>query len=195
MRIDKELLDTTSESFKGYLESLGYKNERTVPITNHRIPKREGKSDEKYQLKWLVDPRGSLIEVWRNSWGYCSTNSPVSQAYISVTNPGVVKGWHCHLKQTDRFFCVRGKVMLVTFDAREAFFSDKLDFDYQITIMDSEKNPETIIIPPGVVHGWKALGQEDSWVLNLVSHEYDGTDEWRCDPHSHAFNWNRRFDG
>jgi len=194
MKVDKELLDTTSKAFRDYLESLGYENERTVPMKN-RIPTPIGDSQSKFSLKWNVDPRGSLIEIWRNSWSYGPTGNPVSQAYVSVTNPGVVKGWHCHLKQTDRFFCVRGKVMLVTFDARGAFFSDNIDFDYEVTIMDADRNPETVVIPPGVVHGWKALGNEESWVLNMVSHEYDGTDEWRCDPHSHAFNWNRSFDG
>ena len=201
MKIDKRLADTRCKEFRDFLISLGYKQAHESPIFDAKdgppgSPEVIGETPSHYPLKWNVDPRGALVELWRNSWDYgwgCTT--PISQAYISATNPGVVKGWHCHLIQTDRFFCVRGKVMLVTWDVRKAFFEDAEKLEFHVRILDAERNPELVTIPPGVAHGWKALGNEESWVLNLVSHEYDGTDEWRIDPHAHAFDWDQRFDG
>lgn len=197
MKIDVNLLDTTCASFKKFLGSLGYKQAHDVPIKGVHFPNAKGEQTPSFPLKWHTDPRGALIELWRGSWEYNNTDdSGVGQAYVSTTLPGVVKGWHCHLKQTDRFFCVRGKIMLVTWDAREAFMNDGPLFTFETKVLEATRSPETVCIPPGVVHGWKALGNEEAWVLNLVSHEYDGTDEWRADPHSHEeYNWNRSVDG
>jgi hypothetical protein len=45
-----------------------------------------------------------------------------------------------------------------------------------------------------------ALGSEEAWVMNAVSHEYDGMDEYRREAHSGPFegvpyDWRRSRDG
>ena len=151
-------------------------------------------------LTWHLDARGALIELFRRSWDYCppeanlSPRGLVRQAYISVTNPGVVKAWHLHAEQTDRFFCLRGKVLLGLFSLMDP--SSKV----RTIVLDSSRSPKLQIIPPGYAHGWKSIGETESWVLNLCSHEYDGTDEWRRPAHSGPsknvdFDWNQGVDG
>lgn len=139
--------------------------------------------DGKLQLNLHLDARGGFVELWRQSWDdvpkleFPHTAGMVRQAYISMTSPGVVKAWHCHAVQTDRLVALRGRVLLCTFDLtdRGAMVVERvLDANY----------PERVDIPPLHAHGWMALGTEEAWILNLVSHEYDGCDEHRRDPHS-----------
>ena len=140
--------------------------------------------------KWHLDNRGSLMEVYRAGW-YGDNAGPIQQVYVSTTEPGVVKAWHLHLKQTDRFVCVRGKVLVATCRKGQAV---------ETIVLDAERGPTFVHIPPGVAHGWKALGGQESWILNLCSHEYDGTDEFRRGAHQGPwedveFYWNKNVDG
>jgi dTDP-4-dehydrorhamnose 3,5-epimerase len=45
-------------------------------------------------------------------------------------------------------------------------------------------NPGLVRIPPGLLHGWKALSGPEVIVVNLQSHVYDPADEfkfpWDC---------------
>ena len=43
--------------------------------------------------------------------------------------------------------------------------------------------PRFLKIPPGIIHGWKALGDTESIVVNYQSHPYDAADEYK-------FTWN-----
>jgi dTDP-4-dehydrorhamnose 3,5-epimerase len=155
------------------------------------------------KLQWHNDVRGSVGELYRQSWivgmppGGGQVNDMVRQVYISTTRPGVVKGWHVHAEQTDRFICVRGSVLLCTW-----FLEDRPGLlTVQERILSADRDMVSVHVPPGVVHGWKALGNEEAWVLNLCSREYDGMDEFRKSPHAqlvegdNAYDWNRRVDG
>jgi len=141
--------------------------------------------------KWHLDKRGSLMEVYRAAW-YEDGTGPVQQVYISTTEPGVVKAWHLHTKQTDRFVCVRGKVLVATCKHSQS--------EVETVVLDAERGPTFVHIPPGVAHGWKALGDTESWIVNLCSHQYDGTDEYRRGAHDGPwediyFDWNENVDG
>lgn len=206
------------------------------------------------QLRWNVDARGGLVEVHRESWARLfdacgvvgedaatehvdaadpeAARAPTRQVYLSATEPGAVKGWHLHLRQTDRFVCVRGRVRLVLVDLRgwdpggpsgrkvakqieEAQVRgrgpawnaphDVGELDGLVptwsAVLGIDRAPVRVEIPPGVAHGWRALGGEEALVLNCVSEEYDGSDERRCDPHGPVapglppFDWLKRLDG
>lgn len=185
-------------------------------------------------LRWHLDSRGSLMEVWRRSWGplladrrwspsdldkvttkdreaesvsrvlaqagHPALHHPghVSQVYVSTTRPGVVKAWHAHTKQTDRFVVVRGAVLVGLCDLLAGDGSNRV----QEVVLDSQRGPRVLTIPPGVAHGWMALDHQDgeSWVLNLCSHEYNGEDEYRRGAQDGpasgiAYDWRRSRDG
>jgi len=106
----------------------------------------------------------------------------IRQAYISITHPDTVKGWHLHCLQTDRFVVVRGRIIVATFDLRKLGQLDEPGHHFievEEHVLNSDLRPATFVIPPGVAHGWYNPGPQDAWVLNLCSEEYDGTDEWR----------------
>ena len=158
----------------------------------------------KHNLVWNTDQRGSLVELWRSSWGETAEfhDPPLDpedlriaqQVYISTTNPGVVKAWHYHTQQWDRFVCLKGRVVigLLNLDSKHT--------QVQTITLDAEKGASMVVVPPGVAHGWKALGNQEAWILNICSNEYDGMDEYRrpaaAGPASDIeFDWHKGVDG
>lgn len=121
-------------------------------------------------LSPIVDGRGEVTELWSDPWeGF---TAPV-HIYQSGTDFGVVKAWHLHPEHTDQFAITRGKVQVVVADNRinsptrneaNVFFFGTL-------------NPGLLRIPPGLLHGWKALTGPETIVLNFQSHTYDPADE------------------
>lgn len=120
-----------------------------------------------------LDSRGSLVEVFRAAWTRHRGGERVAQAYLSTTYADVVKGWHLHREQTDRFACVAGRVVVALYDLRPDGHPSVVE------VALSAQYPQLLVIPPGVAHGWSNPGPGDATILNLVSHEYDGSDEYR----------------
>ena len=136
-------------------------------------------------LNQYHDDRGWLSEVYRQDE---VTYHPV-MAYISVTKPGVVRGPHEHVYQSDCFvFVGPGSFELHLWDRRKGSETEGQHFK---SIM-GEENPTMVIVPPGVVHGYKAIGNKDSYCLNFSDKLYKGEgkkeeiDEirWEQDPDS-----------
>ena len=115
-------------------------------------------------LERREDERGWLFEAWR-----CDGNTKVPEmTYVSFTNKGVTRGPHEHVYQTDMFVFL-GKFRLMLWDAR----ADSPTFKNVMTI-ETDIKPVMAIVPPGVVHAYKAL--EDGLVLNMPDRLYAG---WR----------------
>ena len=194
-------MNPTHQSLISLYSRLGYAQQHTVPLVTDKPE--PGKSGLR-SFRWLKDARGALVEVHRKSWfgkSHFSDAGTVGQAYISATRPGVVKGWHAHTRQTDRFVCIRGCVEVVTCDLHVLTNPDVTEAPITRTLLNANYQMEQLVIPPGLAHGWRALDTTcDSWILNLCSHEYDGTDEWRREAHSGPWDgaqyaWNYVCDG
>lgn len=145
------------------------------------------------ELRWIPDGRGSILECFRESWG---VHDGCRQVYLSETLPGVVKAFHSHRVQTDVFTCIVGRVLLVLVDVRVGSPTYGTLAEYALA---ADRGPRAVSIPPGVVHGWKAISETPAIVLNAVSREYDGTDEYRRPADSPgeglSYDWHGRRDG
>lgn len=137
------------------------------------------------ELSKFNDERGWLSEIYRED----ETDYKPVMSYISVTKPGVARGPHEHVKQSDCFvFVGPGSFDLYLWDNRESSETYK---EHQI-VRVGEDNPASVIIPPGVVHGYKCVSQTDAMVINLPDKLYKGpgkTEEideirWEEDPNS-----------
>lgn len=126
-----------------------------------------------------LDGRGDVIELWSERW-LDQHVLPTRHVYQSATDAGVIKCWHLHDVHTDQFTCTRGKLQVVIADVREGSptFGDVNSF-----ILGTQR-PLMIQIPPGTIHGWKALTPPEAIVVNFQSHPYDPADEfkfpWNC---------------
>lgn len=122
------------------------------------------------EIKNLVkyeDERGWLAEIFRND----EIGTRPVMGYVSATKPGIVRGPHEHKNQTDVFaFIGPGSVELMLWDNRK----DSLTFGEKILVECGEDNPTMAIVPPGVVHAYKNVGNVDAWCINLPDKLYKG---------------------
>jgi dTDP-4-dehydrorhamnose 3,5-epimerase len=141
------------------------------------------------RLRVIPDERGFLMEMLRSD---DDMFSEFGQVYLSVAYPGVVKGWHYHRIQTDYFTVVRGMLKVVLYDRREGSPTHGEINEFFM----GERNPILISVPPGVVHGIKAIGSEAGYLVNCPNktYNYDEPDEYRVDPHSGEipYDWSRK---
>ncbi len=120
-------------------------------------------------LEPYVDQRGWLIELYRED-ALPPENRPV-MSYLSETLPGVARGPHEHVDQSDYFaFVGPGKFTLYLWDTRIA----SPTFGCRTKVVVGESNKQSVIIPPGVVHAYKNTGSEPGWVFNGPNRLYAG---------------------
>jgi dTDP-4-dehydrorhamnose 3,5-epimerase len=119
------------------------------------------------KLQEFHDDRGFLAEIFRQD----EDNYRPQMAYMSITNPQVVRGPHEHERQSDGFaFFGPGKFRLYLWDRRE----DSSTKGEKIEIEVGEGNPVFVIVPPGVVHGYKCISEIPALSVNLPDKLYKG---------------------
>ncbi len=126
------------------------------------------------KLRRITDKRGFLVEIMRGDW---PEFKKFGQAYLTCCNPGWVKAWHFHEKQTDSMAVVWGKAKIVLYDFREK--SPTYGKMNEFIVSCSE--PLLIQIPPMVMHGFTALGSEPALIVNVPDrlYNYEKPDELR----------------
>lgn len=130
-------------------------------------------------LRMVVDERGWLMELMRKDW---EVFDGFAQVYVTTARPQVVKGWHLHHKQTDHMACIKGTVKLVLYDDRPESKTTGRVNEFVL----AERNPQVVRVPPYVWHGFKNVGEELAFVVNVVDQLYDykTPDEYRAPPDS-----------
>lgn len=119
------------------------------------------------KLNKYTDDRGWLVEIFRDD----EIDFKPAMSYVSSTKPNVVRGPHEHVNQSDCFvFVGPGSFELHLWDRRSGSDTEN---EY-IKIEVGEKNPTMVIVPPGVVHGYKCVSDTDGWCINLPDKLYKG---------------------
>ncbi len=121
------------------------------------------------ELNKFSDERGFLIEAFRED-NLPDGLKPV-MSYISFTKPGIARGPHEHGKQTDIFaFIGPGDFEIQLWDNRK----ESETFSKKMIINAGEKCPITLIVPPGIVHGYKNISEVDGMVVNYPDKLFKG---------------------
>jgi dTDP-4-dehydrorhamnose 3,5-epimerase len=103
-----------------------------------------------YPLKKYEDERGWLAELFRHD--EIAEEFYPQMAYISLTEPDVVRGPHEHIDQADLFcFLGPGNFKMRMWDNRKA----SPTYNFVMTLLVGEDNPQAIIVPKGIVHAYK----------------------------------------
>jgi dTDP-4-dehydrorhamnose 3,5-epimerase len=124
-----------------------------------------------FKIHKHIDDRGWLAELVNASFGN------IGHVYVTTCLPGVVKAWHKHEKQTDRFIVLSGRLMV-------GLHTDSITKSVVLMPFDS-----VLVIHPGVWHGFTALGSDEAVVLNCTDVPYDSADELRMPADSFEFDW------
>ncbi len=147
-----------------------------------RIPGVVIKSLTRYE-----DARGWLVELVRED--ELPGGIVPRMAYLSVTHPGVGRGPHEHVAQTDVFCFISG-----TFELHLWARQDGQEPLYEVHVL-GESNPALVTVPPGIVHGYRNVGAADAFVVNLPDALYAGwgkrepVDEIRHEDIGSEFKW------
>jgi dTDP-4-dehydrorhamnose 3,5-epimerase len=117
---------------------------------------------------------GHLTEAFRADWGL--TEAPVVQVNLTTTFPGRIRAWGLHRLTVDRLFAATGSLCIVCYDGRR----ESPTFGCVNEFVLGERNQGLVVIPPGVYHGWKNIGTDESMIVSMPSELYDheGPDRW-----------------
>ncbi|MCU0691573.1 MAG: dTDP-4-dehydrorhamnose 3,5-epimerase family protein [Polyangiaceae bacterium] len=117
----------------------------------------------------LVDARGWLCELFRADETECDATP--AMGYVSESHPGTTRGPHEHASQTDRFcFLGPSDFLVVLWDNRP----NSPTFRNRIRLVVGKSSPSVVIVPPGVVHGYRNIGDQAGLVVNLPNRLYKG---------------------
>lgn len=114
------------------------------------------------------DKRGWLIELFRKD--QIDANILPEMAYLSLTLPGIIRGPHEHLEQTDYFCFLSSSFKLVLWDHRK----DSATQNHKMSLIIGENDPKIVIVPPGIVHAYENIGDKPGLVINLPNKLYAG---------------------
>jgi dTDP-4-dehydrorhamnose 3,5-epimerase len=121
------------------------------------------------ELVTHVDEHGYLFEMLRADW---PEFEKFGQSYISVTYPGIIKGWHWHKLQTDHFVAIKGAAKIALYDNRP----DSPTRHELMEIIIGERRQRLLLIPPQVLHGIIALNHEPVMIINFPDYLYNPAD-------------------
>ncbi|MDD2680669.1 MAG: dTDP-4-dehydrorhamnose 3,5-epimerase family protein [Patescibacteria group bacterium] len=119
------------------------------------------------ELKKFSDDRGWLTEIYRRD----EVDLSPAMSYVSLTLPGVARGPHEHVYQSDFFiFIGPGTFRLHLWDRRVGSKTKGEKIEIEVGI----DNPCTVLVPPGVVHGYQCISDEPALSINFPDKLYKG---------------------
>jgi dTDP-4-dehydrorhamnose 3,5-epimerase len=120
-------------------------------------------------LAKFVDDRGWLTELFRQD--EIPPEFLPAMGYVSMTAPGVTRGPHEHADQADCFaFIGPSNFKLFLWDNRKS----SPTFMIRQIVFAGEDAPRSIIIPKGIVHAYRNIGERQGMVLNFPNRLYAG---------------------
>ena len=112
------------------------------------------------------DNRGWLTEIFRSDETLSGLLPQMS--YVSCTKPGVARGPHQHVSQTDTFIFISGSWWVKLWDPRINSISNGVCMRFKLA------QPTLVIVPPGVIHAYANAGITSALVINLPNTLYRG---------------------
>jgi len=138
-------------------------------------------------LKTFLDERGYVRHMLKKTDPHFSS---FGEIYFSVIFPGAIKGWHVHRKMELNYATISGNIKLVLYDDRKS----SPTYQELQEIFMGEENYVLVKIPPHVVNGFKAVGNEKAIVANCSSIPHDPDEIERFDPFDRkiGYSWDVR---
>jgi dTDP-4-dehydrorhamnose 3,5-epimerase len=112
------------------------------------------------ELESRLGGDGVDVELWRPD----DMDGPPLQASYHFLFPGKVQAWTLRDQAAERIVCLQGMIKLVLCDRREGSTSR----DEVMELHLGEYRPREVVVPPGVLRGWKAAGERSAVILLLL---------------------------
>jgi dTDP-4-dehydrorhamnose 3,5-epimerase len=139
-------------------------------------------------LATILDERGMVRHMMRRTDPHFKE---FGEIYFSVIFPGAIKAWHLHRKMELNYAVVSGNIKLVLWDGRKSSPTHRQTQE----IFMGEDNYILVKVPPGVVNGFVAIGNERAIVANCASLPHDPAEIERLDPFDReiGYTWDRKY--
>ncbi|MHA1232285.1 MAG: dTDP-4-dehydrorhamnose 3,5-epimerase family protein [Candidatus Helarchaeota archaeon] len=134
-------------------------------------------------LKTFLDERGMVRHMLKITDEHFIQ---FGEIYFSIIFPNAIKGWHLHKKMTLNYAVIVGNIKLVLYDARK----NSPTYKQIQEIFLGENNYVLVQVPPGIVNGFKSIGNQKAIVANCATHPYDPNEIERIDPFDKEINYN-----
>jgi dTDP-4-dehydrorhamnose 3,5-epimerase len=122
-----------------------------------------------FRLSPMSDHRGDLFEMLTVRDHHIE---PIVHVYQVFCNPGSIRAWIYHAKQTDRLCYTYGAFRIALFDLRpESPTSGNL-----VTLFAGAESPTLLQIPPFVAHGVQNLTSDRVSFVNMPTNVYRSED-------------------
>jgi dTDP-4-dehydrorhamnose 3,5-epimerase len=143
-------------------------------------------------LKLFPDDRGYFLEVQRMGEGLAAHfPAQTTQTSTAFNYPGTIKAFHYHLHQTDCWTPAMGMFQVALVDLRLG----SRTFGARNTMYVGALRPWQILIPPGVGHGYKVIGNGPAMLIYMTDRFYNPKDEGRL-PYNHPninYDWEMQY--
>jgi dTDP-4-dehydrorhamnose 3,5-epimerase len=126
-------------------------------------------------LKTIMDDRGMVRHMLKSTDPHFKK---FGEIYFSVIFPGAIKAWHVHRKMELNYAVIEGNIKLVLYDTRR---DSATNGEFQEICM-GEDNYVLVTVPPHVINGFKAIGDEKAVVANCATIPHDPDEIERLDP-------------
>jgi dTDP-4-dehydrorhamnose 3,5-epimerase len=161
------------------------------PRSNIQLPCRDlldGRIEEcqAYQLQPGSDDRGDLFELLTTRDGAIE---PIVHVYQVWAEPGSIRAWVLHDRQTDRLFFTGGSFQVVLYDLRP----ESRTAGAIASIFVGASAPIRLTIAPLVAHGVRNIGTERAAFVNsptrVYRHDYPDKRRLPFDSELIPFRW------
>jgi len=135
------------------------------------------------KLKRIMDERGIVLHMLKQTDKHFDQ---FGEIYFSIIFPNAIKAWHLHKQMTLNYAVVVGNIKLVLYDKRDNSPTNRKIQE----IFIGEDNYCLVQIPPGIVNGFKAIGNKKAIVANCATHPHEPDEIVRIDPFDKEINYN-----
>ena len=132
--------------------------------------------------KIIHNKKGSIYKFMNKSEKFFQG---FGEIYFSTAYPNVVKGWHEHTKQVQNYAVIVGMIKLVLYDNRK----DSETFQKIQELFIGEENYCLVTIPPGIVNGYKCIGESKCIVANCSNLPHEPGEMIRHNPKNSFINY------
>ena len=134
------------------------------------------------------DDRGYFLEVIRMHQGLAADfPADTTQVSAALSYPGTIKAFHFHRYQTDLWVPAQGMFQIALVDLRPGSST----YGAKNTLYAGDKKTWQVLIPPGVGHGYKVIGESAAMLVYVTNRLYNPQDEGRIahNDASIAYDW------
>lgn len=139
-------------------------------MNNHHIKEFELEGVKVISLNKTPDERGYFVEAARRDWIDLFGKEWISQANLSYSYPGIIRGWHRHARdQIDYFLVLEGAMKIVAYDGEPK----SRTYSRLLEIIATDQIIQMVRIPGHYWHGTKTIGDRPSLTMYYVNNTYD----------------------